>query len=73
MIGHELWPVSYPQGEVRPTDFRLVEVEVPRPRAGEVLVRNTWTSVDAALRLRLRESARFLRQSIRQMGGAASA
>jgi hypothetical protein len=32
-----------------------VEVDVPRPGPGEVLVRNTWTSVDAALRLRLRE------------------
>jgi NADPH-dependent curcumin reductase CurA len=28
---------------------------VPDPRAGEVLVRNTWTSIDPALRLRLRE------------------
>jgi NADPH-dependent curcumin reductase CurA len=32
-----------------------VEADVPDPRAGEVLVRNTWTSVDPALRLRLRE------------------
>jgi hypothetical protein len=32
-----------------------VETEVPEPRSGEVLVRNTWTSVDPALRLRLRE------------------
>jgi hypothetical protein len=32
-----------------------VEAEVPDPRPGEVLVRNTWTSVDPALRLRLRE------------------
>jgi hypothetical protein len=30
---------------------------VREPRDGEVLVRNTWTSVDAALRLRLRERA----------------
>jgi NADPH-dependent curcumin reductase CurA len=57
MIGREVWPVTYPRGEVRPSDFRLVEVDVPRPRPGEVLVRNTWTSVDAALRLRLREAA----------------
>ena len=32
-------------------------MDVPEPREGEVLVRNTWTSVDAALRLRLRERA----------------
>jgi hypothetical protein len=30
---------------------------VPDPGPGEVLVRNTWTSVDPALRLRLREQA----------------
>ncbi|WP_189322892.1 NADP-dependent oxidoreductase [Streptomyces flaveus] len=57
MISREVWPVTYPRGEVRASDFRVVEVEVRRPRPGEVLVRNTWTSVDAALRLRLRETA----------------
>jgi hypothetical protein len=57
MIGREIRPTAYPRGEVRPTDFRLVDVEVPEPGPGEVLVRNTWTSVDAALRLRLREVA----------------
>jgi NADPH-dependent curcumin reductase CurA len=53
--GREVWPVAYPRGPVQPSDFRIVEVDVPRPGPGEVLVRNTWTSVDAALRLRLRE------------------
>nr|WP_235990103.1 NADP-dependent oxidoreductase [Streptomyces ureilyticus] len=57
MTGREIWPVAYPRGEVRASDFRVVEVEVRQPRPGEVLVRNTWTSVDAALRLRLRETA----------------
>ena len=49
--------VAYPRGEVRDSDFRLVEAEVRDPGPGEVLVRNTWTSIDAALRLRLRERA----------------
>ncbi|GHH25495.1 NADP-dependent oxidoreductase [Streptomyces lanatus] len=53
----EVRPISYPRGEIRASDFRVVEVEVRPPRPGEVLVRNTWTSVDAALRLRLREQA----------------
>ena len=57
MIGREVWPVAYPRGEVRPADFRVVEVPVGEPGPGEVLVRNTWTSVDAALRLRLRETS----------------
>jgi NADPH-dependent curcumin reductase CurA len=57
MNGREVWPVAYPRGEVRPSDFDVVEAPVRAPRAGEVLVRNTWTSVDAALRLRLRATA----------------
>jgi NADPH-dependent curcumin reductase CurA len=54
MISRQVELVAYPQGAVRTSDFRVVEVEVREPGPGEVLVRNTWTSVDAALRLRLR-------------------
>jgi NADPH-dependent curcumin reductase CurA len=43
-----------PDGVLRPDDFRVVEAPVRAPRPGEVLVRNTWTSVDPGLRLRLR-------------------
>ncbi|MFC9502233.1 NADP-dependent oxidoreductase [Streptomyces sp. NPDC057002] len=56
-IGREVRPVAYPRGEIRASDFRVVEAAVRRPGPGEVLVRNTWTSVDAALRLRLRKTA----------------
>jgi NADPH-dependent curcumin reductase CurA len=38
-------------------DFELVEVPVAPIGPGQVLVRNTWTSVDPGLRLRLREAA----------------
>jgi NADPH-dependent curcumin reductase CurA len=55
--GREIRPARYPQGEVQPDDFRVAEVDVPDPSAGHVLVRNTWTSVDPALRIRLREKA----------------
>jgi NADPH-dependent curcumin reductase CurA len=55
MTGREVHPIAYPRGEIRPSDFCVVEADVPDPRHGEVLVRNTWTSVDPALRLRLRE------------------
>jgi NADPH-dependent curcumin reductase CurA len=41
-------------GAVKPSDFRVAEIQVAVPGPGEVLVRNTWTSVDAAIRLRLR-------------------
>src|SRR5205814_1580972 len=56
-VGREVRVVAYPRGELRDDDFAVVEVEVPEPRDGEVLVRNEWTSIDAALRLRLRERA----------------
>ena len=38
-------------------DFEVVKVEVADPAPGQVLVRNTWTSVDPGLRLRLRPDA----------------
>ena len=42
-----------PAGPVAADDFHVVDVPMPEPGAGEVLVRNTWTSVDPAIRLRL--------------------
>jgi NADPH-dependent curcumin reductase CurA len=57
VTGRELHLVRYPTGEVHESDFRVVEVDVDEPGDGQVLVRNTWTSVDAAHRLRLREEA----------------
>jgi hypothetical protein len=57
LTGREVHLITYPRGEVRESDFRVVEVAVPDPSPGQVVVRNTWTSVDAALRLRLREKA----------------
>jgi NADPH-dependent curcumin reductase CurA len=55
--GKEVQLDSYPRGEVREGNFRVVEVDVPEPGPGEVLVRNTWTSVDPGLRLRFAEDA----------------
>ena len=49
--------VSYPSGEVQASDFQIIETEVGEPGQGEVLVRNMWTSIDAALRIRMREVA----------------
>jgi NADPH-dependent curcumin reductase CurA len=48
--------VSYPAGEVTPDNFVTVEIDVAEPMPGQVLVRNTFTSVDPGMRLRLRES-----------------
>lgn len=52
------WQVRrYPDPDVRPDCFALVPVRLPDLRPGQVLVRNTWTSVDPGLRLRLRPDA----------------
>jgi NADPH-dependent curcumin reductase CurA len=48
--------VEYPVGEVTTDHFVTVEVDVPAPGPGQVLVRNTFTSVDPGMRLRLRPS-----------------
>jgi len=52
----EVQLLEYPHGEVETLHFRVVEVDVAEPAEGEVLVRNTFTSVDPGMRLRLRES-----------------
>ena len=54
--GREVHLVEYPEGDVQPSHFRVAEMEVREPGDGEVLVTNTFTSVDAGMRLRLRES-----------------
>ena len=56
-MSREVHLAAYPAGELRPDHFRVVDVETPAPGPGEVLVRNSWTSVDPGLRLRLAESA----------------
>lgn len=55
--GREVRVRRYPSGAVSMDDFEVVEVAVPDPGPGQVLVRNTWTSVDPGLRLRLRVDA----------------
>jgi NADPH-dependent curcumin reductase CurA len=56
LTGREVQLHAYPNGEVATGDFRVVEAAVPELRPGTVLVRNTWTSVDPGLRLRLKEA-----------------
>src|SRR3954452_2194678 len=51
----EVQLVEYPRGEVRPSHFRIANAEGSEPGPGEVLVRNTFTSVDPGMRLRLSE------------------
>jgi NADPH-dependent curcumin reductase CurA len=44
-----------PQGEPTEDDFELVEVPLPQPGPGEVLIRNSYVSVDPYMRGRMRD------------------
>ncbi|MGW2521047.1 NADP-dependent oxidoreductase [Streptomyces sp. NPDC001617] len=53
MINREWHLLSRPVGWPRPEDFALVEAEVQQPGEGQVLVRNTYLSVDPYMRGRM--------------------
>ncbi|MGW7662405.1 NADP-dependent oxidoreductase [Streptomyces sp. NPDC054756] len=53
VINREWHLVSRPVGWPKAEDFALVETEVPTPRDGQVLVRNTYVSVDPYMRGRM--------------------
>jgi hypothetical protein len=44
-----------PFGEPKASDFRVVEVDVPDPGPGQLLVRNEWMSVDPYMRGRMND------------------
>ena len=49
-----------PEGAPRPEDFELAEVPMPEPAEGEVLVRNSYLSVDPYMRARMRDAKSYL-------------
>ena len=49
-----------PKGEPKPTDFRLEEVQLDDPADGELLVRNTWMSVDPYMRGRMNDAKSYV-------------
>ncbi len=51
----EIRLASHPEGAPKPEDFELAEVPLPEPAAGEVLVRNSYLSVDPYMRNRMRD------------------
>ena len=44
---------SRPEGEPTPENFRLVEVEVPQPGPGQMLLRTLYLSLDPYMRGRM--------------------
>jgi NADPH-dependent curcumin reductase CurA len=57
MNGREWQLVARPAGLPRESDFELAEVPVADPQDGELLVRNTWMSLDPAMRIRMHGTA----------------
>jgi NADPH-dependent curcumin reductase CurA len=56
----EIQLAARPQGEARESDFRLTEVDLPDPGAGEVLIRNAWMSVDPYMRGRMNDAESYV-------------
>lgn len=51
--GTEIRLASRPIGEPAPDNFAIVRAEVPAPEPGQIVVRNTWMSVDPYMRGRM--------------------
>lgn len=56
----EIHLTAYPVGEPTLENFTLVRGEVPEPAEGQILVRNTWMSVDPYMRGRMRNVESYL-------------
>lgn len=59
MIGKELRLVTRPAGLPEVDDLALVDVEVPEPEPGQVLVRNSYLSVDPGIILKMKDWSGF--------------
>ncbi len=53
MISNVLCLATRPDGTLRTTDFAIAETDLPPLSDGEVLIRNTWLSIDPSIRIRL--------------------
>ena len=60
VTSREVHLVARPSGEPEPTDFSLVETTIGDPGAGEVLVRNSWISVDPYMRGRMNDAKSYV-------------
>jgi NADPH-dependent curcumin reductase CurA len=56
----EIRLAARPHGEPKPTDFELAEVQLPDPADGQVLVRNTYMSVDPYMRGRMSDAKSYV-------------
>ena len=56
----EIHLAARPTGAPKPSDFRLVETELPQPGPGQIVVRNTWLSVDPYMRGRMNDAKSYV-------------
>ncbi|GAB2967856.1 NADP-dependent oxidoreductase [Saccharothrix stipae] len=56
----EIRLAARPVGEPGPDDFTLATADLPEPTDGQVLVRNTWMSVDPYMRGRMDEGESYI-------------
>jgi NADPH:quinone reductase len=52
-VNRQITLTAHPVGVPKPSDFRVVESPIPRPGAGEVLVKSLYLSVDPYMRSRM--------------------
>ncbi len=52
---------SRPEGEPKPSDFRLAESEAPAPKDGELLLRTLWLSLDPYMRGRMSAAKSYVK------------
>ena len=52
--------IARPVGEPKASDFRLFQTEVADPGPGQILVRNTWLSVDPYMRGRMNDVPSYI-------------
>jgi NADPH-dependent curcumin reductase CurA len=60
VVSREIHLAARPHGTPVPADLRLVRTEVPEPGDGQVLVRNTWMSVDPYMRGRMDDTPSYV-------------
>lgn len=56
----EIQLAARPRGVPRPADFALVEIDVPEPADGQVLIRNAFVSVDPYMRGRMNDTRSYV-------------
>ncbi|HZG03289.1 MAG TPA: NADP-dependent oxidoreductase [Streptomyces sp.] len=59
-VSREIRLASRPVGEPGPENFEPAVTEVPEPEEGQVLVRNTWMSVDPYMRGRMNDGPSYI-------------